>query len=275
MRRVITVAEIYTAPVKSLALQRRKAVQVGPRGIPEDRRFYLIDARGRLLTQRELGKLTQIKASFDVASGQLELDFPDGPALSAKVELGQAVTTRIWGRLVQGNVLRGDWGTALSQFCGEPVMLVAAESPGQCYDEFPVSLLSRAALQRLEQQAEKLVEEPAERPGEISGEFDACRFRPTFLLENCEPHEEDSWIGRTLGIGEHLKIQVISRDPRCAVISQNPATGEQDVDTLSLIRSYRRESAAAYFGVYAVVLHPGAVAAGDEIRLLKNELTLD
>ena len=77
MRRVITVAEIYTAPVKSLAVQRRKAVQVGPQGIPEDRRFYLIDQRGRLLTQREMGRLTQIRASFDVASGQLYLGFPD------------------------------------------------------------------------------------------------------------------------------------------------------------------------------------------------------
>ena len=260
---MLIVAEIYTAPVKSLAVQRRQAVQVGTRGIPEDRRFYLIDQRGQLLTQREMGKLTQIKASFDVASGQLDLEFPDGPALSAKVELGQAVTTRIWGRRVQGNVLLGDWNTALSQFCGESVMLAASESPGQCYDEFPVSLLSRASLQRLEQQAEKLGNKP--------GDFDACRFRPTFLLENCEPHEEDSWIGRTLSIGKELQIQVISQDPRCAIITQNPATGDRDVDTLGLIRSYRPESPAAYFGVYAVVLHPGAVAAGDEIRLLETE----
>ncbi len=262
---MVTVAEIYTAPVKSLALQRRKAVQVGPQGIPEDRRFYLIDQRGRLLTQREIGKLTQIKASFDIASGQLDLDFPDGPSLSAKVELGQAVTTRIWGRQVQGNVLRGEWNTALSLFCGEPVMLAASGSPGQCYDEFPLSLLSRASLQRLEKQAERL--------GARRGDFDACRFRPTFLLENCESHEEDSWIGRTLGIGKELQIQVISQDPRCAIITQNPATGERDADTLGLIRSYRPESSAAYFGVYAVVLHSGAVVVGDEVRLLETELT--
>ena len=265
---MVIVAEIYTAPVKSLAVQNRNAVQVGPQGIPEDRRYYLIDQRGRLLTQREMGKLTQIKASFDVASGQLDLEFPDGPAVSAKVELGQAVTTRIWGRQVQGNVLRGDWETALSQFCGEPAMLAASESPGQCFDEFPVSLLSRASLHRLGQQAGKLGATLGSRPGDL----DVCRFRPTFLLEGCEPHEEDSWIGRTLGIGKELQIQVVSQDPRCAIITQNPATGEPDVDTLGLIRSYRPKSAAAYFGVYAVVLHPGAVAAGDEIRLLEPEL---
>ncbi len=259
---MVTVAEIYTAPVKSLAVQRREAVEVGLQGIPEDRRFYLIDQRGRLLTQREIGKLTQIKASFDVATGQLDLEFPDGPTLSAKVELGQAVTTRIWGRQVKGNVLLGEWDTALSQFCGEPAMLVTSETPGQCYDEFPVSLLSRASLQRLEQQAERLGEKP--------GDFDACRFRPTFLLENCESHEEDSWIGHTLAIGKELRIQVISQDPRCAIITQNPATGERDVDTLGLIRSYRSESSAAYFGVYAVVLHAGAVAVGDEVRLLET-----
>ena len=144
-------------------------------------------------------------------------------------------------------------------------MLVASENPGQCFDEFPVSLLSRASLQRLEQQAEKFGEKP--------GEFDVCRFRPTFLLENCQPHEEDSWVGRTLAVGKELKIQIISQDPRCAIITQNPATGEPDANTLGLIRSYRTESAAAYFGVYAVVLHPGAVAAGDDVRLLETEAT--
>lgn len=264
MRLLVNVAEIYTAPVKSLAVQRREAVQVGPQGIPEDRRFYLIDQRGRLLTQREMGKLTQIKANYDVASGQLDLDFPNGPALSAKVELGQAVTTRIWGRQVAGNVLRGSWDTALSQFCGEPVKLAASANPGQCYDEFPVSLLSRASLQRLEQQAGIL----GAKPGKSPGNLDVCRFRPTFLLEHCEPHEEDSWIGRTLRIGKELKIQIVSQDPRCAIITQNPATGERDVEALGLIRSYRPESSATYFGVYAVVLHPGAVVVGDDIRLL-------
>ena len=253
---MIAVAEIYTAPVKSLALQRQKAVQVGLQGISEDRRFYLINQRGRLLTQREIGKLTQIQASFDVASGCLDLEFPDGQALSAQVKMGQAVTTRIWGRQVQGYVLRGDWNAALSQFCGEPVMLAASERPGQCYDEFPVSLLSRASLQRLEEQAGR------------PGEFDAGRFRPTFLLQNCEPHEEDSWTGHTLAIGQDLAIQIVSQDPRCAIITQNPATGEPDVDTLGLIRSYRPESSAAYFGVYAEVLRPGLVAVGDEIRLM-------
>ena len=170
---------------------------------------------------------------------------------------------------------------ALSQFCGEPVMLVASQSPGQCYDEFPVSLLSRASLRRLQQQVKKLGEEQAERPdgrsgknlGQTSRDFDAFRFRPTFLVENCEPHEEDSWIGRTLAIGKELKIQVISQDPRCAIISQNPATGEQDVDTLGLIRSYRPESFPAYFGVYAVVVRPGPLVVGDDIRLMETGLT--
>ena len=234
----------------------------------EDRRFYLIDARGRLLTQREMGKLTQIKASFDAPSVLLNLEFPDGPALSGEVALGQAVTTRIWGRPVAGNVLQGDWNASLSQFCGEPVMLVASESPGQCYDEFSLSLLSRASLQRLEQQAEKL----GAGPGVNTGDFDACRFRPTFLLENCEPHEEDSWVGHILGIGKELKVQVVSRDPRCAIITQNPATGEPDLDTLGIIRSYRPNS-TAYFGVYAVVLQPGVVAVGDEVGLLGTEAT--
>ena len=48
-----TVAAIYIAPVKSLALLQSASVEVGYSGIADDRRFHLIDGGGRLLTQRQ------------------------------------------------------------------------------------------------------------------------------------------------------------------------------------------------------------------------------
>ncbi len=253
---MISVAAIHIAPVKSLGLAHPEAVQVGPRGIAEDRRFYLIGPGGRLVTQREMRHLVQVKAEYAEASERLQIRFPSGDNLKGSVELGAAVETRIWGRSVEGHLVVGDWSAALSEFCGAPVSLVVSDEPGQCYDEFPISIVSQESLQRLGQQAEG------------GATFDSLRFRPNFLLEGCKPHEEDSWLGGTIRIGRELRVQLTAPDPRCAITTHDPSTGEPDVDILSLIRSYRSNPRTAYFGVYGVVEHPGPVSVGDVVTTL-------
>ncbi|MCI0789668.1 MAG: MOSC N-terminal beta barrel domain-containing protein, partial [Chloroflexi bacterium] len=59
-----TVAAIFTSPVKSLSLARPHSVTVGYSGIVEDRRFHLVDGEGRLLTQRQLGRLVLVQAQY-------------------------------------------------------------------------------------------------------------------------------------------------------------------------------------------------------------------
>jgi len=99
--------------------------------------------------------------------------------------------------------------------------------------------------------------------------FTGARFRPNFLLEGCQPHEEDSWLSGVIQLGNELRLQPIMPDPRCSIVSQNPATGERDVDTLRLIMGYRPSPRNAYFGVYAIVENPGTVSVGDEVKLLR------
>ena len=67
-----SVAAIFTSPVKSLALSRSESVTVGPSGIVEDRRFHLIDVEGRLVTQRQQGRLTLVQAGYTADSERSE-----------------------------------------------------------------------------------------------------------------------------------------------------------------------------------------------------------
>ena len=253
---MITVKTINIAPVKSLALVSPDRVQVDFNGILEDRRFYLVDDEGALLTQRELGRLVQISAQYQADQESLRLCFPDGSELAGAIELEGPVLTRIWGRRVIGHVAGGQWNEALSQFCQHPVRLVASEQPGQCFDEFPVSMVSQASVNGLSQRVH----------GGFT--FESSRFRPTFLLDGSQPHQEDAWLGGSIQIGEELRLQVVARDPRCSIITQDPTTGERDADTLRLILSYRPSPRAAYFGVYGLVERPGAVALGDAVTPL-------
>ncbi|MCH8971430.1 MAG: NAD(P)H-hydrate epimerase, partial [Acidobacteria bacterium] len=138
-------------------------------GIVEDRRFYLVDQHGRLLTQRQVGSLVQLESEYRVEPEWLGLVFPDGTRLEGPVELGEEVSTPMWGRTVSGRVLVGDWSRALSAFCQQPVTLVRSDEPGQCYDEYPISLVSQASVQGLRRRA----------PPSVS--LDSRRFRPNFV----------------------------------------------------------------------------------------------
>jgi len=255
---VITVEAIHLAPVKSLGLVHPKTVHIERQGIAEDRRLYVIDQQGRLVTQRTHGQLVQVAPQYQSQPEWLSLHFPDGRSLAGPLTLGEAIVTQIWGRHVRGRVVQGDWNQALSDFCGEEVTLVRSDEPGQCYDEYPVSMVSQASLASLSQQAGETVQ------------FDSRRFRPNLLLRGCTPHQEDEWLGGVIQIGPELRLHVMARDPRCAIITLDPTTGQRTVDTLRLIMRYRPSPRTAYFGVYGIVEHPGRVTVGDAVTALSS-----
>ena len=252
-----SVAAIFTSPVKSLALSRSASVAVGPNGIVEDRRFHLVDAEGRLVTQRQQGRLTLVQAGYSAESEALSLQFPDGERVDGATELGDAVTTVMWGRQVSGREAVGPWSEALSEFCGLPVRLVKSDNPCESFDEYPVSMLSQASVDNL--------------GGRVDGcpDFDGRRFRPNFLLDGCSPYEEDSWLGGVVRIGPDLRIRLVAPDPRCAITTLDPDTGERDIDVPRLLLSYRPSARAPYFGVYGAVEATGIVSMGDEVELVQ------
>ena len=88
-------------------------------------------------------------------------------------------------------------------------------------------------------------------------------------VEDTGPHEEDSWIGREVAVGEAV-VRVVKQDARCIVTEQDPDRGTKDLETRRLIKSYRglRDGKHADFGVYADVVRPGVVRVGDPVEPL-------
>ncbi|MDA0265045.1 MAG: MOSC domain-containing protein [Chloroflexi bacterium] len=252
-----TVASIFTSTVKSLSLEEPASVMVGHSGIADDRRFHLIDAEGRLLTQRQKGLLVLVKAEYSADSGVLTLEFPDGERVTGQAGSGGPVSTVIWGRRVTGRQVSGPWNEALSEFCGSPVRLVKTVRPGESYDEYPISIVSQESIDFLGNRRAD------------GGIFEGRRFRPNFLIEGCSPHEEDSWLGGVVQIGPELRIRLVAPDPRCAITTLDPETGLPDFDVPNLLLSYRPGSRAAYFGVYGSVENPGAASVGDTVELVQ------
>jgi len=234
-----------------------ESVQVGFQGIEEDRRFLVQNDAGAMITQRQIGKLAQVSADYCPSSDKLRLVFPGGESVCGTPELGDPVETKVFRRVVSGKVVTGELSEALSDFCGEKLALFKSESAGACQDAYPVSLLSQASIEHLGDIAQNGIE------------LEYRRFRPNFLLDGCEAHQEDTWLGKEVAVGDELRLRVDSLDPRCAITTLNPETGERDLDTPRLILSYRPLfRGSACFGVYGSVLAPGTASVGDEVRLV-------
>ena len=253
---MIRIESMYISPVKSLGLASIDRAFLNKPGIAGDRAYFIIEAQGRLFTQREHGPLVQIRTRYEPESGHLELSFPDGSIVAGIPELGDSTETAFWGdRPVAGRILNSEWSEALSTFAGQALRLIKADTAGTSFDAFPISMCSEASLEALAEAAD-------------ADSIDGRRFRQNIYIEGASAHEEDTWLEREVRVGAAL-LRVKMRDPRCAVTTHSPDTGEIDMNTLKIIASYRTDQPKQVnFGVYCTVAEPGEVTVGDEVALV-------
>jgi uncharacterized protein YcbX len=251
------VTRLSVTPVKGLALHHPEETTLDEHGVAANRRFYLVREDGRLFSGLHHGPLVRVRADWDEETDRLSLTFPDGRVVEDEVRLGESVHTDFWRRRdVPGRVVEGPWADALSAHASRRLRLVKADVPGAGVDVEPVTLVSEESVAELARQAGR-------------DAVDGRRFRMLVDLAGCTPHEEDSWIGRRVRIGEAL-VEVGGPVPRCATTTRDPSTGERDFDTLREIAAYRgrRDDHDIDFGVYARVLEPGRVRIGDAVEPL-------
>ena len=251
------VARISIAPVKALHVVNPEEVELGPAGVAGDRRFWLVDANGRLVNDKRRPKLLRVHVEWDEATRRLVLEFPDGRRSEGIVEPGDLVEPVLYDRPHPSRTVPGPWQDALSEYAGEPLTLCWSE--GGAVDRGvgggAVTVVSRASLERLREEAA------------VAGPVDGHRFRMLFEIDGIEPHEEDEWIGRRVAIGEAV-VAPVGDVGRCAVTTKNPDTGDTDLDTLKVLAAYRRDGRTEPlpFGVHAAVVQPGRVRVGDAVR---------
>ena len=145
-----TIAWIGIAPVKSMAMQPLAEAWIGPRGIPGDRRFALIDPNGRLVNAKRIGPLATIRPTVSADGTHLALRWPDGHEAAGPVERTTQRDALFFGRPRAVHHLAGPFDAALSDWAGAPLHLVELAEPGDGVDRAElggnVSLASVAAL---------------------------------------------------------------------------------------------------------------------------------
>jgi hypothetical protein len=251
------VAWISFTPVKATKLHLVDEVELHEAGVHGDRRFYLVSERGRLVSDKDCGRLQLVHAEYDETADTLSMEI-EGERLVARVERGEEVTTTFHRRPRVARLVVGPWAARISELMGEPVRLVEPSHPAPDRGRGgAATLLATRSLDALGAQLGV-------------GAVDHRRFRMNFGIDGVPAHSEDGWRGRRVSIGEAVVIPQ-GNVGRCAVTTQNPDTGGVDLDTLKALAAYRGDLETTEplpFGVHAAVAEPGRIRVGDPVVVL-------
>jgi uncharacterized protein len=252
------VVRISIAPVKALHLVNPDEVELGHAGVAGDRRFWIVDADRRLVNGKRYPELMRVLPEWDEASRRLALNFPDGSVVEGVVEPGEPFEVELYRTPHPSRTVPGPWEAALSEFAGEPLTLLWSEGGAQDRGRDRggwATVISRGSLERLREEAGEA--EPV----------DGRRFRMLFEIDGVEPHEEDSWLGNRVAIGDAVIVPA-GDVGRCVVTTRDPDTAISDFDTLKALAGYRPDGVTEPlpFGMYCDVAVPGRVRVGDAVR---------
>jgi uncharacterized protein YcbX len=98
------------------------------------------------------------------------------------------------------------------------------------------------------------------------GRFEARRFRPNIVVSTGSEDPgfvENDWIGRTVVIGDTVRLAITEPCPRCVMITLPQADLPKDSGILRTAAQHN----AVNVGVYASVVNGGTIRRGDTVVL--------
>jgi uncharacterized protein YcbX len=265
----VLLEQLNLHPLKSGAALRVGGADVTPAGLAGDRRWMVTDPGGTLLSARELPALLGVRAEPRAASLRLRLgehvtDVPEPGGDPVPVRLHRHELRAV--ESVEG----GRW---LSEVLGRDVRLVWCDDPTRrplnpahsrpgdhtaFADGYPVTLASRASMDRLR---DWMTESALER-GEAPPAFGLERFRANLVVDGGEPFEEDGWTRVRVG---DVAFRVATPVDRCMMTTVDPATLERSPEPIRTLARHRQWDHSTWFAIHLVPERPGRVRTGDEV----------
>ena len=266
MENVLNKIVIY--PVKGLGGISLKSSKCDMRGLANDRRYLIVDEQGQFLSQREISTMALIETEFEdevltLRHGTNSISLTLSHHSSRKLEI------KIWSHEFEAYLANSDIDEWLSTAIGRKCHLVYMDkdiirnkslikSPGNTElsfaDGYPYLILGSASMDQLNKKLEVPVS--------------SNRFRANLLISTEEAHEEDEWHDIMIGAA---KFRIIKPCARCKVITINQQTGEQGVEPLKTLSTYRKDGRKVNFGANAICLTPGEIIkVGDKIEVCKK-----
>jgi uncharacterized protein YcbX len=266
----LRLTQLTLYPIKSIRGLEVAEARIEPRGLERDRRWMIVDAENRFVTQREHPELARISLTVD--GGQtLRLEADGLPALTVPwvpASSPRRSEVQVWRDRLQAQEGPGDAGEWLSRFLGFTVRLVyQPESAHRAVDAnfgqpgdhvsfadgFPLLVVGEASL--------------ADLNARMAAPIGMTRFRPNLVIAGSAPFAEDRW--RRLRIGE-VTVELVKPCARCVLTTVDERTGTRGKEPLATLSTYRRRDGQVYFGQNGIPRSAGMLRVGDPVSVLEE-----
>ena len=252
------IASLHVYPVKSCRGIDVDSALVTETGFEWDRRWMIVDANDRFITQRSHPKLATLSTA--IVGGELWLSADGRETLIVPGDhAGRRRPVVVWNDRPQG-IDAGDEAAAwLSGVMGQPLRLVRiapdvprladphwvgpSPVPVSFADAYPMLLISRASLEELNRR--------------LPDALPMNRFRPNVVIEGVAAHAEDAMTVFSFG---KVALRGVKLCTRCATTTTDQQTGARhpDQEPLRTLKTYRNDRAlrGVTFGQNCVI-HAG------------------
>ncbi|MBK5277800.1 MAG: MOSC domain-containing protein [Bacteroidia bacterium] len=271
------ISEIWIYPIKSLAGIRLQKAAVQQKGLQHDRRWMLVDEKGRFLTQREHPEMALFSVNIDnnhlVVGRQTTAN---GLPPSIRIELHRehsvnSLKVQIWDDQVDAVEVDPAYSAWFSDKINIDCRLVFFPEKSRrdvdsnyvvnneqvsLADGYPFLIIGQSSLDGLNKK--------------LADPVTIKRFRPNFVFTGGLPHEEDTW--KNLKVGS-VTFEGVKPCSRCVLTTVNPETAEKGVEPLRTLSTYRNVNGKVCFGENLVARSSGEVYEGDLIEMIdfKNQ----
>lgn len=269
---VITLTGIHIYPIKSAAGISLSQAMVEPRGLAYDRRWMVVDGKGRFMTQRKFPQMARIGVELD--DRQLQVMAPGMPNLQVPLQCygEDQITVEVWGdgcaAIPVGSASRAWFSQLLGMDCQLVYMPDGSDRPTDhgkfgpeqqvsFADAYPFLLISQASLDDLN--------------GRLATPVPMNRFRPNLVVSGCDAFAEDQW--GTIQIGA-LTFNVAKACSRCTIPTVDQQTGVRGKEPITTLATYRCWDGQIWFGQNLVQMGDemgtkvaGELQLGDRVTL--------
>jgi uncharacterized protein YcbX len=277
-----SVVSLWRYPVKSMMGEELNAADVTQRGLFGDRAYALVDSSNEKVASaknpRKWAKLFDFRTALaePARSGEkippVHVELPDGNVVTSEQSDTNQVLSDVLGREVTletrqpaqrevvETTLPNPWTPSLEEYWPDMEDVAYRDTvndeampEGTFSDLAVIHILTTATVDQL----------PELYP---QGRFEARRFRPNIVVEPSSGEEgfiEDEWVGKTLVIGDEVRIDITEPCPRCVMTTLAQGDLPKDPGILRTAAQHNQVNV----GVYGAVRRGGTIGRGDPVRV--------
>jgi len=288
-----TIESLWRFPVKSFKGEKLDQIEFDKQGVLGDRAYALIDNESGKVVSAKSARLFPdllMCSAIYIQPPRLGQEIPpvkitlaDGTTVVSDSNEVDQILSDFFGRnITLSRVAPDDYtidqyhpnveyldpaghrNTSTEQKLGSALFKeMGVESPlppGSFMDVFPVSVITTSTLDQLDEL----------RP---DTNFDVRRFRMNMVVKTNDPgFIENSWVGKTLTIGNNVQLIVTMPDPRCVMTTLAQRGIPKDNQVLRTLVQHNRldimgSGKFPCAGVYAVLGSLGMVSVNDNVDL--------